>query len=66
ASIRINSWPESDSVLYLQDTSGSRSGTLNIDLEAGAFYVVSVQQSLYSFVWDDISIQVVISLAEAG
>jgi hypothetical protein len=48
----------------LNETSGTRSGTLNVDLDAETVYLLIVHQSFQSLVFDDISIPVTITVSE--
>lgn len=49
----------------LSEASGSRSGTINVDLEPGVLYIIKVEQSLFSFSWDVESIEFSLSVAVA-
>lgn len=51
--------------LYLFDiggTGGVRSGTMNVDLKANQIYILTVEQSWYSYSWDEMEITVSLTL----
>ena len=62
ASLSMVTLSDSYSVFDLQDTSGVRSCTLNVDVVAGEVYTLTVQQSYWSYVYEDISIPVTVSI----
>ncbi len=51
------------SMFDLNETSGARSGVLNVDLDAETIYLLTVNQSFQSFVYDDSSIPVKITIS---
>lgn len=57
--------PDDEAVFSLSETTGVRSGTLNVDLDADVFYILIVQQNYFSFVYDDITLPVTITVSEA-
>lgn len=63
ASITMFDASTGDYVFDLSETTGARSGTINVDLEGGVPYIIAVQQSFGSFTFDDTSMQVIISTA---
>lgn len=65
ASLSLTSYPDDDTAFELGETTALRSGTLNVDLEAGMMYLLIVKQSWGSFVWEDTSMVVTISISEA-
>jgi len=65
AQFQMTKMPEGDMVFDLGETNGLRSGTLNVALEGGAVYVLVVNQSFFSFVFDDMSIPITINVTEA-
>ncbi len=66
AGFELMKMPDEETVLSIGETMGVRSGTLNVDLEAGQVYFLVVSQSPYSFVFDDtLTIDVTVSISEA-
>ncbi|HEX3051308.1 MAG TPA: hypothetical protein VHP83_11680 [Aggregatilineaceae bacterium] len=66
AGIELMKMPDEETVFALEDTMGVRSGTLNVDLEAGQIYFLVVNKSPYAFLFDDTAtIDVTISISEA-
>ncbi|MBN1201068.1 MAG: PPC domain-containing protein [Anaerolineae bacterium] len=66
AMFRLSNAEDDMLVFELTETAGVRTGTLNTDLEGGMVYVLTVRQSFMSFVMEDISIQVTVSLDEVA
>jgi hypothetical protein len=56
---------DSIQVMEVDDTMSVRSGTLNVDLDGGETYLLIVQQSLYSWVFEEMSVDVTIDIAAA-
>jgi hypothetical protein len=66
AAIEMVTAAEGDTVFELGETNGLTSGTLNVSVEADVTYLITVQQSFLSFVFEDITIPVEISIAEVA
>jgi len=53
-------------VLDIEGTGGVRSGTMNVDLIANQIYILTVEQSWYSYSWDEMEVTVTLTLNEAA
>lgn len=65
AGVMMTTFPDQNYVFDLSELAGLRTATLNVDVEAGMMYVITVDQSMFSFTSAVESIDVVLSAAPA-
>jgi len=66
AGIDLMKMPDEETIFSLTDTLNTRSGTLNVDLEAGQIYFLVVSKSFYSYPFDEtLTTDVTMSVSEA-
>jgi hypothetical protein len=69
-SLEMNTWsPDSsygDTIFELGNTAKVRTGTLNVDLTAGTFYVLQVQQAFFSYSFETAEAVISVTVAEAA